>query len=350
MRQFYVSNAFLHGYLKENVYMEKPPGFVDPEHPTHVCQLKKSLYGLKQAHRAWYERFSGHLLKYGSINYFCDTSMFIYHKHSNRMILLVYVDDIIPVGTSESLLASFITSLKSEFSIKDLGPLHYFLGIEDTLDSSASKMLLTQNKYFIDLLRKHDMLGCKPCKTPVESGPRVSSYDGDPLKDAASYRILVGGLQYSTLTRSDISFAVNYVSKFMHNPTDVHLQLAKRILRYMKGYLGQGLTLGSGNCSEITAYCDSDWDGCPNTRKSTSGYCVFVGGNLVSWFSKKQHTISRSSTEAEYIVLANAATEILWISYLFEELSVYLSLPCRLFCDNLGAGCVTEAYGSKVTW
>ncbi|XP_026442236.1 uncharacterized protein LOC113341659 [Papaver somniferum] len=258
------------------------------------------------------------------------------------MILLVYVDDIILVCTSESLLTSFIDSLKSEFSMKDLGPLHYFLGIEATLDYSAHKLLLTQNKYSIDILRKHDMLGCKPCKTPVGSGPRVSAYDGDPLKDAASYRSLVGGLQYLTLTRPDISFVVNYVSQFMHSPTDIHLQLAKCILRYIKkGFLGQGITLSSGNCSELTAYCDSDWAGCLDTIKSTSGYCVFVGGNLVSWSSKKQHTISRSSTEVEYIGLANAAAKILWLSYLFEELSIYLSLPCRLYCDNLGASSLT---------
>ncbi|XP_026416688.1 uncharacterized protein LOC113312149 [Papaver somniferum] len=321
--------------------MEQPPGFVDPDHPTHVCELKKSLYGLKQAPRAWYDRFSGYLIKSGFKNSSCDSSMFIYHKNSERMILLVYVDDIILVGTSDSLLTSFITSLKSEFAMKDLGPLHYFLGIEAVFDSSANKMLLTQNKYSLDLLRKHDMIGCKPCKTPVGSGPRVSAFDGTLLSDAASYRSLVGGLQYLTLTRPDISFPVNYVSQFMHRPTDIHLQLAKRILRYIKGSLGQGITLQDGDCSTLTAYCDSDWAGCPDTRKSTSGYCVFVGGNLVSWSSKKQHTISRSSTEAEYRGLANAAAEILWLSCLFEELSVYLSLPCRLYCDNLGAGSLT---------
>ncbi|XP_026437054.1 uncharacterized protein LOC113335136, partial [Papaver somniferum] len=170
-----------------------------------------------------------------------------------------------------------------------------------------NKLLLTQNKYSVDLLRKHDMLGCKPRKTPVTSGPRISSYD------------------------------VNYVSQFMRCPTDIHFQLAKHILIYIKGYLGQGITLGGGNYSELIAYCDSDMDGCLDTRKSTLGYCVFVGGNLVSWSAKKQHTISRSSTEAEYKSLANAAAEILWLSYLFDELFVKLSLPCKLFCDNFGA-------------
>ncbi|XP_026429814.1 uncharacterized protein LOC113326268 [Papaver somniferum] len=259
------------------------------------------------------------------------------------MIILVNVDAIILIGTSDSLLTSFISSPKTESSMKDLGSLHYFLGIEATFDTSASKLLLTQNKYSLDLLRKHDLLGCKPCETPVACGPRVSAYDGMLLKDAAAYRSLVGGFQYLTLTRPDISYAVNYVSQFMHFPTETHLQLAKRILRYTKGSLGQGITLSStGNFSELVAYCDSDWSGRPDTRKSTSGYCVFVGGNLVSWSSKKQHTISRSSTEAEYWGLANVATEILWLSYLFEELFVYLFIPCKLYCDNMGAGSLTE--------
>ncbi|XP_026435519.1 uncharacterized protein LOC113333223 [Papaver somniferum] len=318
--------------------MEQPPGFVDPHHPTHVCLLQKSLYGPKQAPRAWYERFSQYLLQYGFSNSACDTSMFIYHKGTARMILLVYVDDIILVDYSYALLTTFITSLKSEFGMKDLGPLHYFLGIEATYDSKAQKLLLTQNKYSLDFLKKHGMMGCKPCKTPVAQGQRASICDGTNLSDVTFYISLVGGLQYLTLTRPDISFAVNYVSQLLHKPTDVHLQLAKRILRYIKGYLGQRITLTFGNCFEPQDYSDSDWAGCPDTRRSTSGYCIFVGGNLVSWSSKKQQTISRSSTEEEYHGLANVAAEILRLSYLFEELAFHLSLPCKLFCDNQGAG------------
>ncbi|XP_026433829.1 uncharacterized protein LOC113331324 [Papaver somniferum] len=240
------------------------------------------------------------------------------------MILLVYVDDIILVGSSDSLLSSFITSLKTAFAMKDLGPLHHFLGIEATFDTSSTKLLLTQNKYSLELLKKHDMMGCKPCRTPVSHGQKDSISDGVPLPDATVYKRLVGGLQYLTLTRPNISFA-----------------LAKRILRYIKGSLEQGITRRSGDCRKLVSYCDSDWEGFPDTRKSTSRYCVFIGGNLVSWSLKKKQTISRSSTEAEYRGLANADAEILWLSYLFEELSVRLCLPCTLYCDNMGAGSLT---------
>ncbi|XP_026396726.1 uncharacterized protein LOC113291405 [Papaver somniferum] len=228
------------------------------------------------------------------------------------MILLVYVDDIIVVGSSDDLLQSFITFLKTEFAMKDLGPLHYFLGIESTYDSSAKKLLLIQKKYSLDLPKKHDMLGCKPCKTPVAQGQRASVCDRKALSDSTSFRSLVGGLQYLTLTRPDISFAVNYVSQFLHCPTDTHLQLAKRILRYIKGSLGQGLTLSSGDFSDLQAYRDSDWAGFPDTQDEYSG-----------------------------LANANATAKILWLSYPFEELSVYLSLPCKLFCDNQSAGSLT---------
>ncbi|XP_026443444.1 uncharacterized protein LOC113343500 [Papaver somniferum] len=172
--------------------------------------------------------------------------------------------------------------------MNDLGFLHYFLGIEATFDSTAKKLLLTQNKYSLELLKKHDMLGCKPCRTPVSQGHRASICDGTPLFDATSFRSMVGGLQYLTLTRLDIGYDVNYVRQFLQ---------------------------------------ENDWAGCLDTRRSSSGYCMFVGDSLASWSSKKKFTISRS--EAEYRGLANATTKILWLSYLFEEISVNLHLPCR---------------------
>ncbi|XP_026383659.1 uncharacterized protein LOC113279171 [Papaver somniferum] len=190
------------------------------------------------------------------------------------MILLVYVDDIILVGKSDNNLDSFISSLKTQFAMKDLGALSYFLGIEAKLDASTNSSLLTQSKYSIELLKKFDMLKCKPCKSPVAQGRRASLYDGTLLENPAYYGSLVGALQYLTLTRPDVSFAVNYVAQFMHQPTDVHLQLAKKILRFIKGSLGTGITLVGGDCSTITAFTDSDWAGCPDSRKSITGYCV----------------------------------------------------------------------------
>lgn len=255
--------------------MKQPKGFEDPVHPDFVCHLKKAIYGLKQAPRAWFERFGGFLTQHGLIRSVCDTSMFIYQSGSRMLLLLLYVDDIILTGSSLELLQSFIALLSKEFSMKDLGDLYFFLGIEYT--RTADTLLLSQKKYALTLLQKADMLLCGPATTPVTSGPRVSFHHGIVLDDTdvIFYRRLVGGLQYLTLTLPDLCFAVNYVCQFMHIPTFVHLQLVKRILHYVKGTVSSGVTLSAGPCDVLHAYSDSDWEGCPDTRKSTAGYCIF---------------------------------------------------------------------------
>ncbi|XP_026436207.1 uncharacterized protein LOC113334084 [Papaver somniferum] len=312
IQQLDVSNAFLHGQLNECVFMEQPSGFVVEGKEDYVCHLKKSLYGLKQAPRAWFQGFSGFLLQYGFQQSKCDHSLFIYNSPKGVMYLLLYVDDIILTGSLGTLLNSLISALSIEFKMKDLGSLYYFLGIEVTRNCHTNSLLLTQNKYCLELLVKDDMVDCKPCSTPVAKGTRCSLYDGDPLQDPLHYRSLVGGLQYLTMTRPDIDFVVSYVSQFMHKPTTAHLQLVKRILQYLKGSLGSGIVLGSSDISTVTAYSDSDWAGCPDSRRSTSGYAVFLGCSFISWTSKKQPTVSRSSAEAEYKSLANTSSEMLY--------------------------------------
>lgn len=146
-------------------------------------------------------------------------------------------------------------------------------------------------------------------------------HEGNILDDPTQYRQLVGALQYLTFTRPDITYAVQQVCQFMHCPRDVHLQAAKRILRYLKGTLGHGLRFVSTTSSCLTGYVDFDWAGCPDTRRSTMGYCVFLGANLISWAAKKQVTVSQSSTEAEYKALSTATSEVMWISYLLHDIS-----------------------------
>lgn len=332
-----VSNAFLYGDLAEKVYMKQPKGFEDPSKLDHVCLLHKSIYGLKQAPRACFEKFSGFRLDVGFVMSTSDPSMFIYLCEDDTAVLLLYVDDIILTGSSEYFLNSLISQMSSQFAMKDLGDLYYFLGIEAAFSSSRDTLTLTQKKYSIDLLVKAYMTDCKPCSTPASSEKRASIHDGELLTDALQFRSIVGGLQYLTLTRPYITFAVNYISQFMHAPTTTHMLLAKRVLRYLKGTLGSGIVIQSGDISKITSYSDSDWAGCPDTRRSTSGYYVFLGNSLVSWSSKKQPTVSKSSTEAEYKALSVLATEVIWISDLLEELHIAPDVPHSIFCDNMGA-------------
>ncbi|KAJ0836851.1 putative RNA-directed DNA polymerase [Helianthus annuus] len=336
IHQLDVKNAFLHGNLKETVYMFQPPGFTSTEHPKYVCKLQKSLYGLKQAPRAWYQRFAGYISRCGFQSSICDTSLFVYHKGNQMAYLLLYVDDIILTASSDSLLQSIIKSLSSEFNMTDLGQLHHFLGI--AVHKQKTGIFLSQATYAADILSRAVMSSCNPVSTPVEVGSKLSATHGAPFSDGALYRSLAGALQYLTVTRPDISYAVQQVCLFMHAPRDPHFQLLKRILRYIKGTLSQGLHITPSPSTTLTAYSDADWGGgCPDSRRSTSGYCVYLGDNLISWSSKRQPTISRSSAEAEYRGVANTVAETCWIRNLLLELHVPVRHATIIYCDNISA-------------
>ncbi|XP_026442045.1 uncharacterized protein LOC113341352 [Papaver somniferum] len=315
--------------------MQQPPGFVDPNFPDHVCHLKKSLYGLKQAPRQWFAKFSIFrclLVFVKSVN---DHSMFFLHSASDILVLLLYVDDINLPGNPKCLMGKLIASLKTEFAMKYLRNLNFFLGIEPVRHSDS--LVLKQKKYTLELLERDKMLECKPCDTPVAKTHRASIHDDTLLEDPIEFRTIIGGLQYLTHNRPDICFGVNYVSQFMHAPTDCQLLLVKRILRYLKGSIGQGLTIHPGDVTSLKGYIDPDWAGCADTRRSISGYGVFLGSSLISWSSKKHHTVSKSSVEAEYKDLSVATAELKWISYVQNDLHVPLQLPVQLHCVNTSA-------------
>ncbi|KAM2975746.1 hypothetical protein FF1_001874 [Malus domestica] len=333
IRQLDVQNAFLHGSLSEDVYMRQPQGFVDPHFPTHVCKLQRSLYGLKQAPRAWFQCFSNYLEELGFVASQADSSLFTYFDGTTIIYLLIYVDDILVTGNSSSQITKLIAQLGLMFSMKDLGPLHYFLGMEVT--RTASGFHLAQDKYIKDLLKRTNMADCKPIHTPSSPGRRLFLHDGEPLSNATEFRSVVGALQYLLFTRPDIAFSVNQVCQFMHSPTTVHWAAVKRILCYLKGTHDHGLLYRPSSLS-ITAYADADYAGDPNDRRSTGGYCIFLGSNLISWSSKKQRGVSRSSTEAEYRQLAYTAATLSWFRNLFHDLHLYLTPP-QLWCDNISA-------------
>uniref|UniRef100_A0A2N9GWX8 Integrase catalytic domain-containing protein n=1 Tax=Fagus sylvatica TaxID=28930 RepID=A0A2N9GWX8_FAGSY len=312
LRQLDVKNAFLHGALKEEVYMTQPQGYIDSQHPSHVCKLLKSIYGLKQAPRAWFESFTSQLLHLGFSASTADSSLFIYKNDNIIAYLLLYVDDIVLTSNTPTFLDHLIAQLSKIFDLKDLGQLHYFLGLQVTRTSAG--LHLNQAKYASDLLKKHNMMDSKPAKTPSCPNTRLSLHEGDPLPDPHAYRSLVGALHYLTFTRPDISFSVHQVCQYMSAPTTIHLAAAKRILRYLR-----------------------DWAGDPDDRRSTSGYLVYLGSNPITWSAKKQPTVSRSSTESEYRALAIASAELCWIRALLKDLGIYLSQPPLLWCDNVSA-------------
>jgi hypothetical protein len=227
LRQLDVQNVFLHGVLKEEVYMRQPSGYEDTQHPGYVCKLDKAIYGLKQAPRAWYSRLSAKLLQLGFVSSKGDTSLFFLRNKQVTMFILVYVDDIIVVSSSQDATMCLLRNLEKDFALKDLRDLHYFLGIEVTKVKDG--ILLTQQKYATELLQRVGMISCKSVSTPLSISEKLSAYAGDLLGpiDATNYRSIVGGLQYLTLTRPDISFSVNKICQFLHAPTTVHLTAAK---------------------------------------------------------------------------------------------------------------------------
>ncbi|KAK1692653.1 hypothetical protein QYE76_009350 [Lolium multiflorum] len=309
--------------------------YIYAHHPDHVCLLSRSLYGLKQAPRAWYQRIAAFLHQLGFRSTRSDASLFVYNNGATTAYLLLYVDDIILTASSTDLLRQITERLRAEFALKDLGPLHYFLGIEVVRRTDG--FFLHQRKYAHELLDRAGMLNCKPVATPVDTKSKLSATDGSLATDASFYRSIVGALQYLTLTRPELQYAVQQVCLHMHAPRDPHWAAVKRILRYIRGTMDFGLSLHASTATDIVAYSDADWAGCPDTRRSTSGYCVYFGPSLISWSSKRQPTVSRSSAEAEYRAVANAVAEVSWLRQLLVELSCPVAKATVVYCDNVSA-------------
>ena len=203
------------------------------------------------------------------------------------MYFLVYVDDIILISSSAKASDALIAALGADFAVKDLGRLHFFLRIEVVTRDRC--LILTQKKYSLDFLRRDGMLKCKSTTTPMSSTDRITAVDGELLSsdDATEYRSIVGGLQYLTITRPDISFAVNRVCQYLHAPRDTHWSAVKRILRYISHTVSHGLHIRPSPTPILSAYSDADWAGCPDDRRSTGGYAVFFGSTLIAWTARK---------------------------------------------------------------
>ncbi|CAL2248740.1 unnamed protein product [Prunus armeniaca] len=202
--------------------------------------------------------------------------------------------------------------------------------------TSHKGLFLNQHKYVLDLLQEADMINSKHACTPLDSKLKINM-EGEPLNNISHYQRLVGKLIYLNITRPDITYAVSLVSQFMHSPTMAHLNVVKRILRYLKGSVGRGILMKKNDTTQIMGYIDADWAGNAIDRKSTTSYCTFVRGNLVSWKSKKQNVIARSSADAEYRAMASTVCELIWLKGFLSDLGFHSSQSMSLFCDNQAA-------------
>ncbi|KAL8133051.1 hypothetical protein AgCh_008493 [Apium graveolens] len=330
LHQLDVNNAFLHGTLKEVVYMQVPDGVPNPHNL--VCLLRKSIYGLKQASREWHAKLVEELICQGFMQSKNDYSLFIKRQGSVMCIAAVYVDDVILTGDDLQAIHSLKQHLDSKFGIKDLGDLHFFLGIEVT--RTASGIVLSQQKFANELLLESGFDNSSHTITPLPVHLKLSLTDGDLIDQPNLYRSLIG---YLTNTRPDLSYTVQVLSQFMHSPRFPHLVALKHTLRYLAGTVTQGILLQASDRLTLQAFSDVDWASCIDTRRSVTGYILLFGNSPVTWKSKKQNTVSRSSAEVEYRAMASAAAEVTWVVRLLSELGVNALKPVVLHCDNQSA-------------
>jgi hypothetical protein len=287
--------------------------------------LKKALYGLKQAPRAWYYRLDKFLQDKGFKKGIVDSNLYIKSEGDDLLVVLVYVDDIIFGCTNDPSVQWFSNSMQTEFEMSMIGELSYFLGLR--INQSSAGIFISQEKYLKEMLKRFQMEDSSPVSTPMVVGCKLSKDDISPDVDQRTYRSMIGSLLYITTSRPDIMQVVGMVGRYQSAPKQSHLAVVKRIFKYLKGTMTYGLWYPRNQNFQLTAYSDVDWENCLDERKSTSGGAFFLGDSLVAWLSKKQGSISLSTTEAEYIVVATCCTQILWMIQTLADLKVTYTDP-----------------------
>ncbi|GJX90901.1 retrovirus-related pol polyprotein from transposon TNT 1-94 [Tanacetum coccineum] len=309
--QMDVKTAFLHGTLKEDVYVCQPEGFIDTDHPSHVYKLKKALYGLKQAPRAWYDELLTFLLHNHFFKGTIDPTLFIRRFDDDILVVQVYVDDIIFSSTHPRYTQLFFDLMKSSFKMSMMGGMMFFIGLQ--VNQSPCGIFINQSKYVLEILKKYGMETCDPVGTPMEIKDKLNLDQNGTLVDATKYHSMIGALMYRTSSRPDIVHATCLCAWYQAKPTEKHLKEVKTIFRYLWGTINTGLWYTKDSGFELTGFSDVDYAGCKDTFKSTSGGAQFLGENLVSWSLKKQDCTALSTAEAEYVSLSDCCAQVLWI-------------------------------------
>jgi hypothetical protein len=339
LHQMDVKTTFLNGVIEEEVYIEKPQGFEVEYRKSHVCRLKKALYGLKQAPRAWYGQIDSFPTSLGFTKSKANYNLYFKVMNDEPVILLLYVDDLFLTG-EEKLIIECKKRLASEFKMKFLGLMHYFLGLE--VWQSPERIFLNQGKYAVEILKRFDMLECKSMNTPMEAKLKLLVDTSSELIDATLYRQIIESLMYLTNTRPNICFDVNTLSQFLVEPRHVHLVDAKHVMRYLKGTIDCGLSYDGDHDFTVSGYTDVDWEGSVSDRKSTSGCCFGLRSTMISWPNRKQSNIALSTVEAEYIASCSSSCEAIWLRKLLTGLFDQEREATTILCDNQSCIKMTE--------
>ena len=347
-----VKTAFLYARLLEEIFMEQPEGFVDPQKPDHVLKLLKCIYGLKQSPRNWNAKLHQTLLELGLTRSESDWSVYYKHLKDNSLIIvIVFVDDIIIMSKHETEIKQVKEHLMSQYKMSDLGEIKKYLGMHIHYEKEKQQIHLDQSHYIKDLLERFKMETSKEISTPLNTDHQLTVQDDkeEDCPHTTPYREAIGALLYLSLcTRPDIAYSVNLLSQYVSKPKLKHWQGVKRILRYLKGTINHKLILGGEASMNIRChtnepanilqgFADADWAGNKTDRKSTSGYVFQLGTSTISWSSTKQAVVAMSTTEAEYVSLSNAAKEALWLRQLLLELKIKPDGIITIYSDNIGA-------------
>lgn len=340
-----VISAYLQRELSDEIYMEQPEMYVQQGKESKVCKLMKPLYGLKQSDRAWYRKFDKFINELGGRRTLTDPCTYIFDEGDNRVIIIIYDDDLLIASKKIERLEFIKSKLKSKLKMVDLGKAHNILGINVEREGETGSIKLLQKKYVEELLAKFNMENAKTATTPLEPSIKITK-EMSPISDEEKeemknrpYRELIGGLIYlANATRPDIAFATNTLSRFCSNPGKLHWQLAKQVLRYLKGTSHYGIKY-QRNKENLTAYTDSDWAGDIDDRRSCTGNVVSLAGGPISWKSKKQSSVALSTMEAEYAALAEVSREIVYLKRLLVHMGFdkCVQESITIYCDNQSA-------------
>ncbi|GKE32824.1 retrovirus-related pol polyprotein from transposon TNT 1-94, partial [Tanacetum coccineum] len=306
--QMDVKTTFLNDPLKEEVFVQQPDGFVDPDFPNHVYRLKKALYGLKQAPRAWYDKISSFLIEHHFTKGIVNPTLFTRRHGDDILLVQIYVDDIIFGSTKPVFAKRFEKLMKYNFEMSMIGEMKFFLGLQ--VHQSPRGIFICQSQYTMDILKKHGMEKCDTISTPMATTKLDADLQGTPV-DQTKYHSMIGGLMYLTASRPDIAFATFVCARYQARPTEKYLKEVKRIFRYLRQSINMGLWYSKDSGFELIAYVDADHAGCNDDCKSTSEGIQFLGDKLVSWSSKKQDCTAMSYAEAEYVSLSACCAQVI---------------------------------------
>lgn len=331
-----VKTTFLNGDIQEEVYVAQPEGFVKKGQEHLVYRLIKAFCGLHQAPRAWYAKLNKSLEDLGFTRCPHEHAVYVKREGGETLIIGVYVDDLLIMGTSTAIINKFKQQMSDQFEMNDLGKLSYYLGME--VHQRRGYIELKQAGYAKRILEKAGMEACNPIKFPMDPNEHLNKDEGGKVVDPTEYKSMVGGLRYLVHTRPDIAYAVGIVSRFMEKPTILHKNAVKRILRYVKGMLHFGLVYSkkSGN-NVLTGYSDSDLGGQIDDRRSIGGMSFYLNENLITWISKKQRCVALSLCEAEFMAATATACQAIWLKNLLSKLTGEEIGPVTLYIDNRSA-------------